>query len=176
MRGTSGGLATGATGAVPSSWTLDASVTDLSLAGSIVADGSYSQWERMSISGTSANANARPKIKASFSLSNFVPGATYEFIVEYSVAAGATGVLAVAALLNIVVDGVTYGAIDGDPWQLTDGLIPAVAHGGILRTPPIKILGTSVTSALCCVQAHCQQGVPAAANVNVRRGYLHQVA
>jgi len=176
MRGTTGTMATSATGVVATGATLDAAVSDLTVAGSIVTDAPGARWERMGISGATATANARPKLKFAMSTANFAPGGTYEFIVQYSVEAGATGVLAVAALLNIAVDGVTYGAIDGDPWLLTDGLIPAVAHGGILRTPPITITGSTVTSAICCVQAHCQQNVPVAANINVRGGYLRRVA
>lgn len=179
MLGTGGTTATNASGTVADNTIVDSQVSDLTAVASIYTDANSRRWQRMVLSGNSANSNPRPRIRQDpSSVGSIVAGATYELVIEYSLAAGHAGVRQIAALLELTgSSGATYTqAIDGDAGASNYGALPAGAHTGIVRTPRFTIpAGVTFSGVRASLMLHCIQGVAVTATLDACNFSLRRV-
>lgn len=125
-------------------------------------------WQKFVIGGTPSVANPTIIFRIDASAANLSPGDIIHGRCVYAVEAGASGIAGVQLVSRILyADASAPTTIDGD-YDAGGGLIPAVAHGGILRTPGIVVgAASAVTSPSLRFQILGINGTPASATIYV---------
>lgn len=167
VSGSGGSLAGSATGTVATSTTVSRTGSDITVAASKVTDSAGLVWQQIVLAGTPTTNTQRATITQNVTVANLTVGDNIRAVCEMQVDAGAAGVHGPSLEINPTGGSTEAVSSNYDTWARAVGYAPAVAHAGVLTTPPLVVLASIATFPVQVI-ARAEQSIACSMTFRIR--------